>query len=79
MTLKDLIYYSDVLGFDNSSLPNRAKKDGTRPLHIACSQCEALVINGIATHENGCPNRTAECAGCSNRVSWNQKYCSDCQ
>jgi hypothetical protein len=23
---------------------------------IRCSQCEALVINGIATHERGCPN-----------------------
>jgi hypothetical protein len=23
---------------------------------VRCSQCEALVINGIATHERGCPN-----------------------
>jgi len=24
--------------------------------HIACSQCAALVINGTACHETGCPN-----------------------
>jgi hypothetical protein len=23
---------------------------------VRCSQCEALVINGVATHETGCPN-----------------------
>lgn len=22
-----------------------------------CSQCEALVINGVACHERGCPNK----------------------
>ena len=24
---------------------------------VRCSQCEALVINGVATHERGCPNQ----------------------
>lgn len=24
---------------------------------VRCSQCEALVINGHATHETGCPNQ----------------------
>lgn len=24
---------------------------------IKCSQCQALVINGIACHERGCPNQ----------------------
>lgn len=23
---------------------------------VRCSQCEALVINGVACHETGCPN-----------------------
>jgi hypothetical protein len=23
---------------------------------VRCSQCEALVINGLACHETGCPN-----------------------
>lgn len=25
---------------------------------VKCSQCEALCINGTATHEHGCPNQT---------------------
>ena len=24
---------------------------------VKCSQCEALVINGVATHETGCINQ----------------------
>jgi hypothetical protein len=28
----------------------------TTHYRVRCSQCEALVINGIATHERGCPN-----------------------
>jgi hypothetical protein len=24
---------------------------------VGCSQCEALVINGVACHEHGCPNK----------------------
>lgn len=38
-------------GFDNSyAIPfERAWK-------VRCSQCEALVINGYPTHEQGCPN-----------------------
>lgn len=27
-----------------------------RGVRIRCSQCEALAINGIPTHETGCPN-----------------------
>ena len=29
---------------------------GAKQWRVRCSQCEALVINGIATHERGCPN-----------------------
>ena len=25
-------------------------------IKVGCSQCEALVVNGVATHERGCPN-----------------------
>lgn len=32
----------------------------TKNFRVKCSQCEALVINGAATHENGCPNDTKE-------------------
>lgn len=36
----DLSYYDRKTGYHN----------------VRCSQCESLVINGIACHETGCPN-----------------------
>mgnify|MGYP001617178391 FL=1 len=44
-----------------------------------CSQCEVLVINGVASHETGCPNAMHACKGCSDLVSMRQTYCADCQ
>lgn len=38
-------------GFDLSRF-NRS----TGSWSVKCSQCEALVVNGVATHENRCPN-----------------------
>jgi hypothetical protein len=38
-------------GFDRTTY-DRAEKAYTP----RCSQCEVLVINGIACHETGCPN-----------------------
>jgi hypothetical protein len=38
-------------GFDKSRVT-----PFTRGAHVSCSQCEALVINGVACHELGCPN-----------------------
>lgn len=38
-------------GFDKS----RVSDDG-EGARVGCSQCEALVINGMACHETGCPN-----------------------
>ncbi len=38
-------------GFDKSRVSEES--DGAR---VGCSQCEALVINGVACHETGCPN-----------------------
>lgn len=32
--------------------------------HVKCSQCKALVINGVACHERGCPNIVPECREC---------------
>lgn len=43
-----------------------------------CSQCEALVINGLATHEAGCPNARRECRGCNAMIPVNQKWCEGC-
>lgn len=67
------------LGFDKSSIPARARRDGTRPIRVACSRCESLVINGMATHEHGCPNATAECRGCDAVIPIRQRYCQECE
>ena len=38
-------------GFD------RTTYDRSEGVHrVRCSQCEAMVINGVACHETGCPN-----------------------
>jgi hypothetical protein len=37
-------------GFD------RSRRTGTREYKVACSQCEALVVNGVPCHELRCPN-----------------------
>ena len=39
-------------GFDRSWINHEEET-----VRVCCSQCEALVINGIATHELGCPNK----------------------
>jgi hypothetical protein len=40
------------LGFDQSKhIPF------TKQYHVSCSQCEALCIFGMPTHETGCPNQ----------------------
>jgi hypothetical protein len=37
----------------------------SRAVRVRCSQCEALVINGHATHEQGCHNgRRYRCGEC---------------
>ena len=61
-----------VRGFDNSREVGRLH---TQP---GCTQCEALCINGIATHEAGCPNATHECSGCWSQVPVRVKYCEGC-
>lgn len=48
-------------------------------ISVSCSQCQALVINGIATHEHGCPNATHECKGCNSLVPSRVTYCEDCR
>lgn len=55
---KQQIDYADALanlvrrGFDLSAVD-----EDDRHLRVRCSQCESLVINGIACHEEGCPNQ----------------------
>ncbi len=60
-------------GFDQTYADER---NGVRP---RCSQCEALVICGVACHETGCPNAMHECAGCSDIIPARMKYCDDCR
>ena len=67
-----LSYVRGALGFDLSTHTGKR----IRP---KCSQCEALVVNGVPTHEAGCPNKTHECRGCNARIPMNQRYCEDCQ
>lgn len=62
-----------ALGFDLS-----AHVPFTKTYKVACSQCEALAINGHACHEVGCPNWKHECAGCCTLLPRNQKYCEEC-
>ena len=50
----------------------------TRQYRVRCSSCEALVIQGVATHEIGCPQATHECKGCNALVPTKQRYCEDC-
>ena len=50
MTTNDLLLGLIAVGFDKSHLT----EDGGARVH--CSQCEAYVINGLPTHEHGCPN-----------------------
>jgi len=46
-------------GFDKST-----KLPFATSAHVGCSQCEALVINGVPCHEHGCPNKPPVCREC---------------
>ncbi len=69
-----LAYYRDTLRYD---LTKRSQVP--RGYTIRCSQCDALVICGVPTHEPGCPHDTHECHGCNTRVPVNQRFCGECQ
>jgi hypothetical protein len=60
-------------GFDQSS-----HVPFTKQYRVRCSQCAALAINGIATHERGCPNAVHECHGCEALIPVRQRYCAEC-
>ncbi len=53
--MSKLAYYRDTLGFDNAT-----NVLFTSSYRIRCSQCEALVINGVPAHERRCPNTPRE-------------------
>jgi hypothetical protein len=45
---------------------------------VRCSQCDALVLCGVACHETGCPNASHECRGCNARLTGRREWCDDC-
>ncbi len=47
-------------------------------VHPVCDNCQAIVIQGLATHETGCSNRKRECEGCSNLIPIHFRVCDDC-
>lgn len=52
MAIKINVAYLKRRGFDQSTRSGKY-------LTPKCSQCQALVIQGVATHEHGCPNLRA--------------------
>ena len=62
----------ESLGFDQSTATRTA-------VIAACSQCAAVVIQGIPCHETGCQNARHECHGCDTLVPTNVRYCDDCR
>ncbi len=49
---KDILRSLRKRGFDLS----KASSDSPRACRVRCSQCQAMVVNGVAIHERGCPN-----------------------
>lgn len=43
-----------------------------------CDQCEALMINGVYCHEQGCRNETHECKECGGLCPKRQRLCDEC-
>jgi len=70
MTTLDTLYQR---GFDQSCRIGKAIK-------VRCSQCAALVINGIACHEIGCPNAFPyDCWQCGcELVQRKHQVCASC-
>lgn len=52
--------------------------DSGRYLRVRCSQCDALVINNVATHERGCPNRPRHQCDCADCVDARERGCQCC-
>jgi hypothetical protein len=67
-----LVAEMEAHGFDRSYATGR---DGVR---VRCSQCEALVISGVATHETGCPNTKDRCKECDALIPRRHRLCESC-
>ena len=60
-----------ALGFERTYIT----RSGVRPV---CDSCQALVINGVATHETGCHKRMRECSECNALIPIHFRQCDDC-
>ena len=63
-----------ALGFDSSY----ERDDEPGQYKVRCSQCDALVIQGLPTHERGCPNRTHSCEECGELIPVRRRVCDSC-
>lgn len=61
-------------GFDHNE---RAKGVYPRYQRPRCSQCSALVVQGTAVHESGCPNEPGECKWCGSTTHQRASFCDD--
>lgn len=58
-------------GFDQSAA------GGASTYQVSCSQCAALVINGVPAHERGCRNATASCGWCGGQAPAGSRFCDE--
>lgn len=63
-------------GFDRSRLDGLGDRTYVT---VACSECEALVINGTPTHERGCRNTPVACRECGFKHADRQSAAECCQ
>jgi hypothetical protein len=54
LTAAGLVAKLRARGFDKSYV--YLDEDGDKSVRVKCGQCEAMVIQGMACHERGCPN-----------------------
>jgi hypothetical protein len=59
--------------------PTLESDSGVDYIGVRCTQCEALVINGVACHERGCPNDRHVCHGCHAMIPVRETYCAECR
>jgi hypothetical protein len=78
-TTQDLLADLEARGFDRCEPIGRDDYGQfKRGVRVRCSQCEALVINGIACHETGCPHdRRYQCGECGSEYH-DRQDAADC-
>lgn len=74
--MQDRLADLHALGFDESE--QYGERWGMHSIAVHCSQCAAAVLNGVPTHESGCPNERHECKGCTALVARRGAYCEEC-